>query len=77
MKDTGLEVDIYHRRKVYRLHITQTGQKINKPYKPRSKTNTIPKSMIKTKACTHCDSLLVNGVCMNKDCKINKIVQPI
>lgn len=72
MRDTKVTIDVHHRRKVYKIHVEETGEKVKTPYKRKSPKNIIAPSMISSKACEKCDSLLINGVCMNKDCETNK-----
>lgn len=68
MRDTRMSFDVYHRRKLYRVWIEETGERLTTPYKRRSPLGPLPTAMIDTRPCGDCTSLLVNGVCMNRAC---------
>jgi hypothetical protein len=68
MRDTKVSIDVYHRRKVYRVHIEETGERVTKPYRKKRQKHTIPNAMLDTIECETCGSMRVNGVCMNRDC---------
>jgi hypothetical protein len=72
MRDTGVTIEVYHRRKVYKLSIVPTNEKITRKYKPRKDKKIIPNALIESKPCKECDSLLVNGLCMNQQCPSNQ-----
>lgn len=72
MRDARAEIRVYHRRKVYKLTIQETGEHVTTPYKNRGKSSRVPEALIDTKPCLKCDSLLVNGLCLNKSCETNK-----
>lgn len=73
MRDTNLTIEFYHRRKVYKMHIEQTGERVTTPYKiTRKKAQGLPQAMLRSVACTECDSLKVNNICMNKACPSNQ-----
>lgn len=73
LRDTGAIIKVYHRRKVYNIHIEPAEQSETeqlrriKPYKIANQD--IAKSDINTQACSLCGELLVNGLCTNKLCK--------
>ncbi len=71
MRDTGLVVDVYHRRKVYKLHIEPTDLRVTTPYKARKK-QFIPDALITSEPCKQCNSLLVSAICMNTQCPSNQ-----
>lgn len=77
MKSTDLTVDVYHRRKVYRLHIEETGEKVQKKYKARARKAAISNALIDTEPCSECGSLIVNGLCMSKVCVTNTNVATV
>lgn len=66
MREGHATIEFYHRRKVYRMNIQETGERYTMPYKKRAKG--VPEGMLTTAPCPDCDSLLVNGVCMNSKC---------
>ncbi len=68
MKDANASFTIYHRRKVYRIHVEETGEKVTVPYKNKGRKAVVPSAFIETGNCPHCDSLLINSICMNKSC---------
>lgn len=68
MTEAEAEFEIYHRRKIYKLKVIPTGQKVTRPYKKRISKSIIPPLLINSTPCDACDSLLINGVCMNKVC---------
>lgn len=70
MRDTDATFMVYHRRKVYAISVKDTGERITTPYKRRPK-QIVPSGLIETAPCAECESLLVNGICMNKDCPKN------
>lgn len=71
MRDTRVTVEVYHRRKVYRIHVEQTGEKVNRPYRIKPKDIRVPTSMLNTIPCSYCSSLTINSVCANKNCPSN------
>ena len=71
MKESHVEIDVYHRRKVYKLSITPTNEKIKTKYKIRKDKKIIPNALINYKECEECESLLVNGICQNGNCPSN------
>lgn len=72
MRDTKATFDVHHRRKVYKIHVEETGEKVKTPYKRKSPKNIIAPSMISSEVCDKCGSLLVASLCMNKECDTNK-----
>lgn len=72
MRDSDATIEVYHRRKVYKLHIEHTNQKVTKRYKPRKDKKIVPNSLIESVECPECGSLIVNGLCMNRDCITNQ-----
>lgn len=73
MKDAGVTLRVSHHRKIYNLHITPTSDRVVKQYR-KSKmnpTNKIDPSLISSKKCPECKELMLNGLCMNKECQTN------
>lgn len=68
MRDLGGIFEVSHRRKIYRIHIEDTGRRITTPYTIRMPKDIVPSAMIDTKPCPDCESMLVSGLCMNVDC---------
>lgn len=67
MQNGGV-IEIYHRRKVYRLHVEITPLKITDPYIRKQPQGAVPTGLIETKTCPTCKGLLVHNICMNKKC---------
>lgn len=72
MRDTHTSFEIYHRRKVYKIHVEDTGRKVTTPYQRHKAPGVSPELLITTKACPKCDSMLVNGLCLNRSCQSNQ-----
>lgn len=71
MRGGSATLVVYHRRKVYKLHIEQTGERFTRPYKTKRKANLVPAALIDTTPCKQCESLLIAGICANKQCESN------
>jgi hypothetical protein len=70
MRDTHTSIEVYHRRKVYKINIEATGEKITKPYRRKKQSsNALPNALIHTEPCGDCGSLIINGVCSNLRCE--------
>lgn len=73
MKDSKAVFEVYHRRKVYLVHVQKTDRKVETPYKrTTARRNKISPQMITSESCPDCKDLLINGLCMNRDCKTNQ-----
>ena len=68
MRDTRTTFDVYHRRKVYRISVEATGEKVTTPYKTKRPLKVLPAALVETTECKDCGSLLVNNVCVNRNC---------
>jgi hypothetical protein len=74
LKDTGAEIKVYHRRKVYILSIRQGSEDDTRAlrqargYRKRM-GQTLKVSDIDLHTCAVCNDLLVDGICMRKGCK--------
>jgi hypothetical protein len=55
---------------VFLMTIEPTGERI-KPQKIKRKHKPRPEAMIYIKNCPNCNSIVVSGVCMKKDCVYN------
>lgn len=73
MRDANATIEVYHRRKVYRIHVEETGLKVQTPYRNKRRSYSVPTAFIKSAPCELCDSLLVNGICMNSKCAASKV----
>lgn len=71
LKDSEAVIEVHHRRKIYKIHVEPTSMKVTEPYKPRALKGVVPTGLIDTKPCKTCGNLLVNGVCMNRNCPSN------
>lgn len=73
LRDTKIAVPVAHRRKIYMLYVEPTNQRVTEPYKRGKRTvKKIDPELIETTICSICEDLLVNGICMNGECKTNK-----
>lgn len=73
MQEQGAVFYISHRRHIYRLSVEDTGEMLKTPYKiTKPRPGIINPLKISTKECPDCQSLLVNGICMNKQCPSNQ-----
>lgn len=73
MRDTGVTLRVSHRRKIYNLNIRPTGDKVTTAYR-KSKinpNNKIDPSLVSSDTCKECKELVLNGLCMNKQCPTN------
>lgn len=64
-------VEIYHRRKVYRVWVEETDRKIEQKYKikhVRADGPAVLNAMIDAVPCEFCSSLRINNICANKKC---------
>ena len=70
MDRTGMIFEVVHKRKVYDFYITPTDKK---PALRRTvKTNFKEvRDLVKMEDCDICHSIIVMGICMNKDCPTN------
>lgn len=68
MESHQATIEIYHRRKVYRIHIEETGEKIKLSYNLKYGSEPIPIVLLEQKECPHCESILIAGICMNTSC---------
>lgn len=69
MRTTGQVFEIAYKGKVYDMHIVATDKKPMLTRPKRRINQTVQR--IDTEACSHCDSILVSGICMNKKCPTN------
>jgi hypothetical protein len=63
MIKTGMYVDFAYRGRVYRIHITDTGETVKQQRRSRKKP-----LVLETQKCPRCNKLQVAGVCMNSGC---------
>lgn len=67
MGDTGMEIDVYHKRKPYKVMVVPTHEPVRIMRKPRI-PNSIKPEEIQLDECPGCNDMRVNGVCMNREC---------
>lgn len=64
MKETGITVEVYHRRKIYELTIRPTNRRVTTPYR-RRRGNKEGIDKVPYEVC-ECGELKVGGICMAK-----------
>lgn len=67
MIKTGMHVDFAYRGRVYRIHISDTGETVKQQRRSRKKP-----IVLETEKCPRCNHLQVAGVCMNSACPSNQ-----
>ena len=70
MRDKRMTIEISHRRKIYAIHVEDTGRRVETPYniKKSRKTPPVLNALIESEPCKECGSLLVNGIHMARGC---------
>ncbi len=62
-RDTGTEILISHRSKIYKLSLEDTGRRIKRKYK----RSVAP--LIDEIKCPECSHVMINNVCLNPACE--------
>lgn len=73
MTNTGMIFEIAYKGTVYDIHVQTTKKKAHTTRAKKGRKEEVTLQALDVTPCTFCDSIRVNGICMNKDCPSNHL----
>lgn len=71
MRKTGHVFEIVYKGVVYDVHVQATKKNPVRTRAKKARLETATVQRLETLPCPECDSIQVNGVCMNRECPTN------
>ena len=72
MTNTGMIFEIAYKGTVYDIHVQTTKKKPHTTRAKKARKEEVTLQALDVTPCVMCDSILVAGICMNKECPTNQ-----